>query len=107
MEVNMDDLKCKLEVLESSLINEKKRVGDLNLKNVDSGYPSRIHVEGQKIHAPSNEEPGWAKSLENVLENSTSKIDELQKEVFRLSERITLHISKTNARLDKLEEMSK
>ena len=49
-------------------------------------------------------EPGWAKSLENILDDSTSKILDLQKEVFQLSEAITRHISETNARLDKLEK---
>jgi hypothetical protein len=104
MEVNMDDLRSKLEVLESSLINEKKRVG--NIKSKGGPYANRVLDEEEKIEAPSNEEPGWAKSLENVLEDSTSKIFELQKEVFRLSETITRHISETNARLDKLEKMN-
>ena len=104
MEVNMDDIRGKLEVLETSLLNEKARVDQLKLNKNGDAYDDRIQETEKKIDAPAHHEPGWAKSLENILDDSTSKILDLQKEVFQLSEAITRHISETNARLDKLEK---
>ena len=87
-----------------SLLNEKARVDQLKLNTNGDAYDDRIQETEKKIDAPAHHEPGWAKSLENILDDSTSKILDLQKEVFQLSEAITRHISETNARLDKLEK---
>ena len=76
----------------------------LKLNKNGDAYDDRIQETEKKIDAPAHHEPGWAKSLENILDDSTSKILDLQKEVFQLSEAITRHISETNARLDKLEK---
>ena len=91
MEVNMDDLKGKIETLESSLA--------LN----DGAGPTDTNFSITGTSRPPSEEPPWAKSLASLLQNSKGKVEELKKEIGRLSEAMSRHIENTNTRLDALE----
>ena len=89
MEVNMDDLKEKIDTLESSLVVETS--------------PVHAETELRGAGTPPSEEPAWAKSLASLLLNSEGKVGELQKEIGRLSEAVSRNIENTNTRLDALE----
>ena len=106
MEVNIDDLRSKLEILETSLLEERKEVDATVPEN--SAPPFGI-PEGKDTRKgfPGNKEPGWVKSVGHVINESTSKIEVLQAEVLKLSETITRHIANTNSRLEKLERRGK
>ena len=106
MEVNIDDLRSKLEILETSLLEERKEVDATVPEN--SALPFGI-PEGKDTRKgfPGNKEPGWVKSVGHVINESTSKIEVLQAEVLKLSETITRHIANTNSRLEKLERRGK
>ena len=106
MEVNIDDLRSKLEILETSLLEEKKEM-DANVPE-NSALPLGMN-EGKDTRKgfPGNKEPGWVKSVGHVIDESTSKLEALQAEVIKLSETITRHIAHTNSRLEKLERGGK
>ena len=101
MEVNMDDLKEKIDALELSLC---LGASSENAEAIAVAKNEPKILQGEANGDPPKEEPEWARVLTQMLKRSSDKVAELQKDLARLSHTVTRHVDDANRRLAALEE---